>query len=173
MGLGLEPEEGLYLLERGGLDVRFCEDDDGDGGGDGRDGMEMSLQAAYTFLIGQGGLTLERYVVYAGLKRSGYIVLRAPGWYASSDNDRIQAMGRGKGDVVSAKRGSPLIEVAKGLGLGVFGRLYEWLFGRKEMREGRRAGPLVQKGLYRSYSGYAAIWWEEQGQEMADWCCDR
>ena len=46
------------------------------------EGIRMSLQAAYAYLLGKQGLMLERYKVYAGLKRSGYVVQRRPAWYA-------------------------------------------------------------------------------------------
>ncbi|MCJ1462866.1 tRNA-splicing endonuclease subunit sen54 [Pseudocyphellaria aurata] len=59
----------------------------------GEIGIPMSVQAAYAFLIGAGhGLTLERFIVYSGLKRSGYIVLRAPGW----DGDQEHGDGAGE-----------------------------------------------------------------------------
>ena len=80
----LLPEEVLYLLERGTVDVRWpvTADDESEGR---REGLPMSLQGAYAMFIGneqdrEGALTFERYSVYAGLKRSGYTVLRAPSW---------------------------------------------------------------------------------------------
>ena len=81
--LWLLPEEVLYLLERGTLDVRWPQTE-GDGGA-GDFGVPMSLQGAYAAFIGEeaargGGLTLERYAVYASLKRMGFTVLRAPSW---------------------------------------------------------------------------------------------
>jgi tRNA-splicing endonuclease subunit Sen54 len=84
----LLPEEALYLLERGTLDIRWpasitgpvqTEDD-----GEEMD-IPMSLQAAYACFMGRGGLTSERYSVYTGLKRLGYIVTRAPAWDGSQD----------------------------------------------------------------------------------------
>ncbi|EEH48929.2 uncharacterized protein PADG_05008 [Paracoccidioides brasiliensis Pb18] len=89
----LLPEEALYLLERGSLDIRWPapageHEHAGEGRGNRRDeevedvdgGIPMSLQGAYACLIGRGGLTLERYIVYAGLRRGGYTVIRAPSW---------------------------------------------------------------------------------------------
>ncbi|KAK5115604.1 hypothetical protein LTR85_009775 [Meristemomyces frigidus] len=79
--LWLLPEEVLYLVERGTLDVRWPADDD-----DGEDkGLPMSLQGAYAMFIGDEeshgqALTFERYSVYSGLKRMGYTVQRAPSW---------------------------------------------------------------------------------------------
>ncbi|WEW56881.1 tRNA-splicing endonuclease subunit sen54 [Emydomyces testavorans] len=83
----LLPEEALYLLERGSLDIRWpVELRNDEGMVDAMDAVEqgvpMSLQAAYACLIGQGGLSIERYTVYAGLKRGGYVVIRAEGWSA-------------------------------------------------------------------------------------------
>lgn len=79
--LWLLPEEVLYLLERGSLDVRWpVTEDDEDGLG-----LPMSLQGAYAMFIGdesshEGALTFERYSVYSGLKRIGYTLQRAPSW---------------------------------------------------------------------------------------------
>ena len=82
--LWLLPEEVLWLLERGALDVRWPANADQSNDGDGM-GLPMSLQGAYAMFIGDesshdGALTFERYSVYAGLKRSGYTVHRAPSW---------------------------------------------------------------------------------------------
>lgn len=77
----LLPEEVLYLIERGTLDVRWPADDE-----DQDDqGLSMSLQGAYAMFIGDEeshdhALTFERYSVYSGLKRMGYTVQRAPSW---------------------------------------------------------------------------------------------
>ncbi|EMC91529.1 hypothetical protein BAUCODRAFT_78972 [Baudoinia panamericana UAMH 10762] len=70
--LWLLPEELIYLLERGTIDVRWpvSEDDEDDRA------LPMSVQAAYAMCIG-GTLTLERHIVYSSLKRAGYIVLRS------------------------------------------------------------------------------------------------
>ncbi|SMQ53981.1 unnamed protein product [Zymoseptoria tritici ST99CH_3D7] len=72
----LLPEEVLYLVERGTLDVRWPP------AVEGEEELPMSLQGAYAMFIGddEGGLTLERYSVYSGLKRMGYTVIRAPTW---------------------------------------------------------------------------------------------
>ncbi|KAI9834167.1 MAG: tRNA-splicing endonuclease subunit sen54 [Phylliscum demangeonii] len=88
--LRLRPEEMLYLLERGSLDVRWGEGEGEDGDGDG---VPMSVQAAYAVAIGDGRrraagcISLERWSVYAGLKRCGYAVFRAPGWLDEEDED--------------------------------------------------------------------------------------
>ncbi|OJD12236.1 hypothetical protein AJ78_07142 [Emergomyces pasteurianus Ep9510] len=99
----LLPEEALYLLERGSLDIRWpalegrpgYEDGNaradtewrGEDVEDADGGVPMSLQAAYACFLGRGGLTLERYIVYAGLRRAGYTVIRAPSWDESDNSD--------------------------------------------------------------------------------------
>lgn len=98
----LEPEEALWLCERGSLEMLFgsgmangsrevdsCVGERGDGVEElvSLDGVPMSLQAMYACCIGSRGLTLERYIVYAGLKRAGYAVFRAKGGWDDDDND--------------------------------------------------------------------------------------
>nr|POE72424.1 putative trna-splicing endonuclease subunit sen54 [Quercus suber] len=77
----LLPEEVLYMLERGSLDVRwpFTNDDEDE------QGLPMSVQGGYAVFIGDeeehgGALTFERYSVYSGLRRMGYTVQRAQSW---------------------------------------------------------------------------------------------
>lgn len=66
--LWLLPEETIYLVERGNLECWWEE------------GIPMSLQGVYaSCLEGCGGL--ERYQVYAYLKRAGYIIQRAPTFF--------------------------------------------------------------------------------------------
>ncbi|KAI5362964.1 putative tRNA-splicing endonuclease, subunit Sen54 [Septoria linicola] len=77
----LYPEEALYLLERGTMDIRWPVEEVGEG----ELGLPMSLQAGYAMFLGdednhEGALTFERFTVYSGLKRSGYTVLRGPSW---------------------------------------------------------------------------------------------
>ncbi|KAI1457824.1 tRNA-splicing endonuclease subunit sen54 N-term-domain-containing protein [Annulohypoxylon moriforme] len=94
----LLPEEALYLVERGSLDLwwpaRGIEDvfpmkkDGQDEVGDETQkfedyelGVPLSLQAAYALLIGNDGergkVSLEKYQVYANLRRTGYKIMRA------------------------------------------------------------------------------------------------
>lgn len=82
----LLPEEAIYLVERGSLYLKWpstitesvrVDDEDMD--------VPMSLEAAYACMMGTAGLTLERYVVYSGLKRTGYTVVRAPSWYGTQE----------------------------------------------------------------------------------------
>ncbi|KAI1214449.1 tRNA-splicing endonuclease subunit sen54 N-term-domain-containing protein [Annulohypoxylon truncatum] len=94
----LLPEEALYLVERGSLDLwwpaRGIEDvfpakKDGqsEAGEETKEfedyelGVPLSLQAAYALLIGydgeRGKVSLEKYQVYANLRRTGYKIMRA------------------------------------------------------------------------------------------------
>ncbi|ODQ52237.1 hypothetical protein SAICODRAFT_30731 [Saitoella complicata NRRL Y-17804] len=63
----LLPEETIYMLERGSLEVFYPS------------GIPMSLQGIYAACIGSSKTRVEAevYAVYASLKRSGYIVRRA------------------------------------------------------------------------------------------------
>lgn len=133
-GVQLLPEESLYLLGRGGLNLHW-EDESG---------FPMSLQAAYAFLIGADGgrgVSMERFTVYAGLKRSGYIVQRGPSW-----DLRLDELDAGSGlskQNLNAER-QPL---------GLFSRIYKALF-KAGTTNPPAQGPLVGAGVYRSYSQY-------------------
>ena len=150
--LWLLPEEALYLLERGNLDLRWPlpstfnrilgkdKSDEilryQDETGVEDEEAPMSLQAAYAMLVGQdsdkGKVSLERYLVYANLKRTGYVVLRAPEWEPTAPVSR---------PAVEAATESP--------------SLFTWLFGRffaEEDVKHAADGPLVQTGMYRSYN---------------------
>ncbi|WVN89267.1 uncharacterized protein L203_104486 [Cryptococcus depauperatus CBS 7841] len=87
--LELLPEEALYLLERGSLQIwigkdaktekemnagvgEWCEEEYGVKGA-----VEMSVMEGYGVFIGQEGLTWERYQAYAYLKRLGYNIQRS------------------------------------------------------------------------------------------------
>ena len=128
--LHLLPEEALYMVERGSLDLRWSNVEE-------LEGLPLSLQAAYTYLLGSQGLTLERYTVYSGLKRSGYTVFRSPSWYPE-DHD---------------KNWVPPRKPPEPPPLGVFARLYTSLFPNTSPSPVLAPdGPLVQPGLYRSYA---------------------
>ncbi|ODV91389.1 hypothetical protein CANCADRAFT_3096 [Tortispora caseinolytica NRRL Y-17796] len=60
-GIWLEPEEALYLIERGTLMCRA-------------NGVPLSLEGAYAAMI--GACSIEKFQVYSNLKRNGYIVRR-------------------------------------------------------------------------------------------------
>ena len=145
--LWLLPEEVLYLLERGTLDVRWPVTE----GDEERTGLPMSLQGAYAMLIGdevshEGALTFERYSVYTGLKRMGYTVLRAPSW-------------NGPGPPMTSECFAPLPRRAWHVGLfnGLFDYYASWwntLFSNTAQPDisEQETGPLVRQTLYRSYA---------------------
>ena len=159
--LWLLPEEVLYLLERGALDVRWpAQDDEAT-----EDGLPMSLQAAYAMFITdeeprRASLTLERFNVYASLKRLGYTVLRAPTWYAPGPTG---------GRLPLTRTASMVMPVAPRLGKEVFAprppRTWDvgiidaakWWYDLVSDPEGsgvteQETGPLITPGLYRSYN---------------------
>ena len=146
----LLPEEALFLIERGTLDLWWpvrgiqeifpAEEDPEAAREDSRKledyelGVPLSLQAAYALLIGRDGergkISLEKYQVYSNLRRTGYRVLRAmplPSRLFSSHTPQP---------------------------------LWQWLlsllqqtsnpFSLRSARSGY--GPLVRPGLYRSYT---------------------
>lgn len=134
----LLPEEALYLLERGSLDIRWPPADADD------EGLPMSLQGAYAAFIGMeysvdGHLTLERYIVYAALKRSGYIITRAESWEGAKQVDHS-----------ADKLPSPSLF----WNFGLFRNLWKFLLptSRRGPNPGAALGPLVAPGLYRHYS---------------------
>jgi tRNA-splicing endonuclease subunit Sen54 len=149
----LLPEEALYLVERGNLDLwwptrssfagviatiqgsqKLAEGDQAEED----EGVPMSLQAAYAMLIGEDGergkVSLERYTVYANLKRTGYAIARAPDWGVRTSGGRHSQ--------------SELTQTEESASL------FTWLFGFFAEREMERApyGPLVRPGMYRSYN---------------------
>ncbi|KAF7923953.1 hypothetical protein BELL_0195g00020 [Botrytis elliptica] len=143
--LWLLPEEALYLVERGNLDLWWpnkssyngVEDGESEKAGqseNGDDGVPMSLQAAYAMLIGldgeRGKISLERYNVYANLKRNGYVVMRGPDW---DPNVPTKPFEQG---------------LIPGESKGMFTWLYD-LFAKDITHS--PYGPLVKPGLYRSY----------------------
>lgn len=143
----LLPEEVLYLIERGSLDVRWPADDGDEEGV----GLPMSLQGAYAMFIGDeanhdGALTFERYSVYAGLKRSGYTVLRAPSWNSPGPPP-------GK-ECYAAIPDMP----RRAWHLGLYNYYTSWLSmwssteDEQDVESQKAYGPLVQPKLYRSYA---------------------
>lgn len=136
----LLPEEVLYLLERGTVDVRWPATDDDEG-----EGVPMSLQGAYAMFLGDeedhdGALTFERYSVYAGLKRAGYTVIRAPSW-----NSQGPPLGKDCFPEPPKRTWS--------LGLGLSWSWWPWPSPDPDAQdyERQKDGPLIQPGLYRSY----------------------
>ena len=144
----LLPEEALYMVERGNIDLWWPsrssfrgiieEKEDVVPGVNGEEsGTPMSLQAAYAMLIGHDGergkISLQRYTVYTNLKRAGYVVSRAPEWNSASRTSR------------HSYQAAP--EHAPGLFRQLFGRF----FADAEIKH-RSYGPLVEPGVYRSYN---------------------
>ena len=93
----LWPEEVVYAVERGGVECWLEQEgekeaegkeqergDKEEDGGEQEKGVALSLQAMYAECLSKG-VGVEKYQVYAHLKRAGYIVLRAETF--SDDND--------------------------------------------------------------------------------------
>lgn len=137
----LLPEEALYLLERGSLDIRWPVSEEDRGETEDDEGVPMSLQAAYACFMGRAGLTMERFSVYTGLRRLGYTVIRAPGWYDAYD-------GSGE-DIDSSGSDSSTLDTQQ----GVFGRFLRWLyaFGHSNPIGLTTTGPIVGLGIHRRY----------------------
>ncbi|KAJ5097965.1 hypothetical protein N7532_004966 [Penicillium argentinense] len=139
----LLPEEALFLVERGSLDIRWPTEITG--AADGEDAEElsipMSLQAAYACFIGRGGLTLERYTVFTGLRRTGYAALRAPGW---DDTQAESSMDRNQEHVFRypQRRGAGLV--------GVLSQVFNWVRD-PFCTASTTAGPAVGCGMHRNY----------------------
>lgn len=133
-GVQLLPEESLYLIGRGGLDLHLGDES----------GIPMGLQAAYAFLTGADGgrgVSMERFTVYAGLKRSGYIVQRGASW-----DPRLDGLDP---SLAASKQNVN----AQGQPLGLFARIYQGIFKACTTNPPAQ-GPLVGVGVYRNYSQY-------------------
>ncbi|KAI3341450.1 tRNA-splicing endonuclease subunit sen54 N-term-domain-containing protein [Ustulina deusta] len=145
----LLPEEALFLIERGTLDLWwpargiediFPADEEPEASQanlekleDYELGVPLSLQAAYALFIGRDGergkISLEKYQVYSNLRRTGYRVLRA----------------------TPLPHQPPLSQTPRSL--------WQWLFSLLQNTSDPFAlyssypgyGPLVRPGLYRSY----------------------
>lgn len=141
----LLPEEALYLLERGSLNIRWpaamtpenhkaAEDDELP------NNVPMTLQAAYTCFIGRGALSLERFNVYAGLRRLGYVVIRSPAW----DNDHadipMTAELREKARTTGKMRDSIFLECLR--------ERFEGFFEKDRTAK----GPMIGLSSFRDYS---------------------
>ncbi|KAI1135362.1 tRNA-splicing endonuclease subunit sen54 N-term-domain-containing protein [Hypoxylon sp. FL0543] len=144
----LLPEEALYLVERGSLDLwwpsRAIEgifpvkkgdesepaDEPSAEFEDYELGIPLSLQAAYALFIGKDGergkITIEKYQVYANLRRTGYKIIRA----------------------------TP-IPLPPSIPTKSPRSLWQWLFSlfpTISQSHPPPYGPLVKPGLYRSYN---------------------
>lgn len=138
----LLPEETIYMVERGSLECWWEE------------GIPMSLQGVYASCLDACG-GLERYQVYAYLKRAGYIIQRAPtfddGVYAPTlfvfwlrrplmglepDND--------------SEPPPPTVRTSTAVPPGLFCHLFNALFGPRPVPA---SGPMIAPGsTYRSYT---------------------
>ncbi|KAK3683754.1 hypothetical protein B0T22DRAFT_383640 [Podospora appendiculata] len=156
----LLPEEALYLVERGSLDLWWptrglehifpaekpvVKNDEGAGADapeppevaeeadEYENGFPLSLEAAYSLLIGNDGergkVSLQKFQVYSNLKRAGYNVLRAPPFH---------------------KQPAPTL-TPENSPLSISQWLLSLLPERSEPSH-QPYGPLVQPGLYRSYT---------------------
>ncbi|PGH17097.1 hypothetical protein AJ80_04970 [Polytolypa hystricis UAMH7299] len=148
----LLPEEALYLLERGSLDIRWPSSAGADNGlepdpRDAEDGVPMSLQAAYACFIGRGALALERYTVYVGLKRGGYVVVRAKGgWRDGESSDE-----RGDNDGEAGKEIETHAQARGTSLLGVLSRFFASIYDSRSTCN-TAIGPVVGLGFHRSYN---------------------
>ncbi|KAI9746871.1 MAG: hypothetical protein M4579_007572, partial [Chaenotheca gracillima] len=149
----------LYLLERGNLDVRWpalpCDTaEESDRGQNGEEetvkeevGLPMSVQGGYAAVIGReedGKISLERWNVYAGLRRSGYAVVRAPIWLPPSEDVLAESK------IYEEELGRE-IAATDSTHMGLLKRLFGSLFASKGPPAPPPMGPLVGPGLYRSY----------------------
>jgi tRNA-splicing endonuclease subunit Sen54 len=143
----LLPEEALYLLERGSLDIRWptsiTEGTTVEEGSEEEElSIPMSLQAAYTCLIGRGGLSLERFTVFSSLKRIGYAISRAPGW---DDTEEVED------SVDEHSRHAYMQPLKRGAGLaGILGSIFNWINDPKSTSS-MAAGPVIGYGIHRNY----------------------
>lgn len=141
----LLPEEALYLLERGSLDIRWpnpetVAEEEGVVH-EAVPAIPMSLQAAYACFMGRGGLTLERYSVFTGLRRLGYVITRAPGW---DDIARVDSKEVRKDAYTQPRQRGP------GLA-GILSGIFDWLHDPLSTTS-TSAGPVVGCGIHRNYS---------------------
>ena len=144
--LWLLPEEALYLIERGSLDIRWPSPTDPAVTGQDDLSIPMSLQAAYASFVGHGGLTLERYSVYTGLKRLGYTLARAPGWCDEAEQQENEHETSPSSSVHENVK--PML---RGAGLaGILGSFFNWLHDPHSTAS-TTTGPMIGTGIHRHY----------------------
>ena len=130
----LTAEESLFMLERGSLSIAYPRDES-----DSTDpslAVPMSLQGAYAAFI-RTDLSLERYVVYAALRRSGYAVFRGSGWSGPEDHF----------DKPPEKTSSMTAGFWR---IGLFQEIWQ-KFLCQFSNDAKANGPLVPPNTYRSY----------------------
>ncbi|KAI5806715.1 tRNA-splicing endonuclease subunit sen54 N-term-domain-containing protein [Peziza echinospora] len=118
----LLPEETIYMVERGNLECWWEE------------GIPMSLQGVYASCLEYCG-GLERYQVYAYLKRAGYILLRAPTFFSDVPNESLYTPSHH-----TYYPSAPQI--------GLFKSIFRTIFGP---HRGGPSGPLIKNTMYQSY----------------------
>lgn len=143
--LWLLPEEALYLIERGTIDIWWPDKDFEEllpkvidngptrnqfGPDDYDAGVPLSLEAAYCFLTGyegeRGKTTLPKFQVYSHLKRAGFYIMRAPTTPTPQQDTSSQPSQS----------------------------LWQWLFSfisRDKTPQHKPFGPLIAPGIYRAY----------------------
>ena len=112
--------------------------------------LPMSLQGAYASFIGKNGLTLERYLVYAGLRRLGYTVVRAPTWSPEDAglNGHIKPY---RLPLEVSQRVAPSSSIITSVS-SIVHRVVQYLFKPDQAKACPSLGPLVAPGLYRNYN---------------------
>lgn len=145
----LLPEETLFLIERGTVDCRWPVKREVGDHEEYRteDGAPMSLQSAYAAFIGfEGGvggkLTLEMYNVYAGLKRSGYVVFRTGSW------------GEDRGELLLRQDAQQDQKEQSSIFTRFFSDIWRWLSQPTHTitAQSLAFGPLIKPGLFRNYA---------------------
>ncbi|EEQ30078.1 tRNA-splicing endonuclease subunit sen54 [Microsporum canis] len=142
----LLPEEALYLLERGSLDIRWPAEDSWEEKApencpfDLEGTVPMSLQAAYACFLGCRGLTMERYSVYSGLRRGGYVVIRADTW---NEAQSISPQAR-------TEHKKPVQPHSQGI-MNSLSELFRSIFSMRTKGDTVH-GPVIGVGIHRSYN---------------------
>ncbi|KAI0786203.1 tRNA-splicing endonuclease subunit sen54 N-term-domain-containing protein [Abortiporus biennis] len=141
--LELLPEEALYLVERGSM---FCwKESEGHLGLPGMEGEPMSVQQTFAEMIGTEDLTLEKYQVYAYLKRLGYVVMRTKpptsAYPAAAPFDKKVPPKQS----ILAKLFSRIHSVLLGLGRMIFHSKFDWW------------RPLKHSPLFRFNMNYSSV----------------
>ncbi|KAJ6263803.1 hypothetical protein Dda_2375 [Drechslerella dactyloides] len=138
----LLPEELIYMVERGSLECFYDSDSD-----DSSTNVPMSVQAVYAAALAATG-GLERYQVYANLRRTGYVVYRDP---AQQFDDLFRNVGY-EYRPAEAKGGRGWGPRVYTWGLGISRALFASVFQSAWRRGGMdpfRA--MLAPGAYRSY----------------------
>jgi tRNA-splicing endonuclease subunit Sen54 len=144
--LYLLPEEALWLVERGSLDLRWPTES----GDDEFAGMPVAVQSAHAILLGRqgkNGMTLEKFLVYQYLKRAGYVVMRAEdNWH------NVPTPNESDGQTSQQAHHLPI--------LNFWRRLFASnprSESEEQKLERQRIGPLVKPGLYRDFGMWKLV----------------